>query len=74
MKKYISVFIGLLLTTNLALATEDSESDRLGENLEDCPKGCECIIDTARGKSDKSVIIKVDDTPMEKEDSETISR
>ncbi len=74
MKKNMMLLISIFLFANLAFAIEDSEADRLGENLEDCPKGCECIIDTARGKSDKSSIIRVDDTPMEKEDSETISK
>ena len=38
---------------------EDGEdmANRLGE-IEDCPKGCECITDSTRGKFDKSGIVR----------------
>lgn len=72
--KYIIKLLAILiLPLGLAHATdEDNRLHRLGE-IEDCPKGCECITDSARGNIDKSGIVKAleDDRPREEADSGT---
>ena len=54
----------LLLLISSPAFSEDGNSSKLGEKLEDCPKGCECITDTARGRFDKTGIIKIEDPTL----------
>lgn len=62
----------LLLVSN-PLYSEDRDS-KLGEKLEDCPKGCECITDTARGRFDKNGIIKIEDPTIVPAPKETTTK
>ncbi len=73
MKNLLMISSFLLLAT-LAQADEGTRINRLGEDLDECPKGCECITDTAREKNDKSAIIRVDDTVPEPKEGDTISK
>jgi hypothetical protein len=72
-KYIVKLFTILIFSIGLSHATDnDNGLNRLGE-IEDCPKGCECITDSARGKTDKSGIVKAleDDRPREDADSGT---
>lgn len=68
--KVLFIFLTLLFST----VSLSEETAGLGENLDDCPKGCECITDTARGKTDKSGVVRVDETVPEPKEGETIGK
>ena len=63
--------------TAVSAETAGSGGGQLGENIDNCPKGCECISDSSRTKFDRLGVIKTDTettTPTESESTKTISK
>jgi hypothetical protein len=52
----------LIILNGVLLSQVFSQDDKLGEELEGCTKGCDCISNHSRDKFDKSeIIIEMED-------------
>ena len=65
--KLIKIILSFLIISAGSVAWGEENDKKLGE-VEDCPKGCECITDTARGKLDKSGLVNVLEEDQKKSD------